>query len=716
MIKEVAISTVNDPRLTVDQALDVVVESFGGTRRDGQHQMSNAIEDSMTSGTHLLVQAGTGTGKSLGYIIPSILRAAYADRRSGNHRTVIATATIALQRQLVSSDLPKAMEALRDTLGVDVRFAVLKGRNNYVCLDKFNRDGSADVEEENLSLFEGNTSYLARQAKKLRQWVSSTATGDKDDFGDDIDPRLWRSMSVSGRECVGKNKCVWGEQCFAEAAREKAYESDIIVTNHTMLALDVIEQVPILPEHKIVVIDEAHELVDQTTKALSGELSAVMIERAAGLVRKFVPPATHELLLDAADELGKALENYDTNFAVTQIEEIVGTLKSVLTQVKDACKSVSAEVTMPSTDESDVAAAKQRAKVAISEIGTSAISLLGTDKDSVTWLDKTRTPTLHHAPLSVSSYLRDALFTQHTIVLTSATLQVGGSMDNTARAVGLIEEPKRLEFPDAEHVDDVAQRDFDINVAVSDQDDVPDSYSDDDPWGETNLSWVGLDVGSPFDYQQQAILYCATHLPAPMSDGISEQAFDELAELIDAAGGRSLCLFSSWRSVERAGEYLGVRFADQADRPLIIAKRGDATPALVEKFKANPRATLLGTRSFWQGIDVPGPTCTLVTIDRIPFPRPDEPVYSARSQRASEQGLNGFTAVSVPHAALLLAQGVGRLIRTTDDRGVVAILDSRLDQKPYGKTLRKTLPDMYYTTDKSSVIGALRRLDEQYSR
>ena len=690
--------------------------------------MSNAIDDSMKSGTHLLVQAGTGTGKSLGYIVPAILRAAYGDRRHGSHRTVIATATIALQRQLVSIDLPNAMKALRTSLGTDVQFAVLKGRNNYVCLDKFNRDAGADQDEENLSLFEESTSKLARQAKKLREWVGKTPTGDKDDFGDEIDGRLWRSLSVSGRECVGKNKCVWGEKCFAEAARDKAYDSDVIVTNHSMLALDVIEQVPILPEHRIVVIDEAHELVDQTTKALSGELSAVMIERAAGLIRKYVTPKTHELMLDAADEFGKALDNYEAQYAVTPIEEIVGTLKNVLIQVREACKVVGGEITMPSTDEPDVAAAKQRAKVAISEISSSATNLIGTDKDSVTWLDRSRTPTLHHAPLSVSSYLRDALFKDHTVVLTSATLQVGGSMDNTARAVGLIEEPKRAEFVDADHADDVVQvavdEVFSDDSAVdSDTNSDTDSNSidaiteddGDDPWAQRSVEWVGLDVGSPFDYTQQAILYCSAQLPPPMSDGVAEQAFDELADLIDAAGGRSLCLFSSWRSVERAGEYLSIRFADRTDRPLIIAKKGDPTAALVEKFKANPRATLLGTRSFWQGIDVPGPTCTLVTIDRIPFPRPDEPVYSARASRASAHGLNGFSAVTVPQAALLLAQGVGRLIRTTQDRGVVAILDSRLDQKSYGKTLRRSLPPMYYTTDKASVLASLKRLDELHS-
>ena len=707
-------------KVTVDQALDAVVESFGGIRREGQHQMANAINDSMRSRTHLLVQAGTGTGKSLGYIIPAILRARYVNRQQGAHRTVIATATIALQRQLVSVDLPKAMKALRTLLGSDVKFAVLKGRNNYVCLDKFHRDSSVEQDDESLSLFEESPSQLARAAKKLREWINRTETGDKDDYGDDIDARLWRSLSVSGRECIGRTKCVYGEDCFAEKARDKAYESDIVVTNHTMLALDVIEQVPILPEHKIVVIDEAHELVDQTTKALSGELSAVMVERAAGLVRKHVAPKIHELLLDTADELGKVLENYDTAFQVTQIEEIVGSLRNVLTELRDAVKTVNGEITMSSTDEGPEAAAKQRAKVALSEIYAACTNLLTTDRESVTWLDRTRTPMLHFAPLSVSGYLREALFAHQTVVLTSATLQVGGSMENTARSVGLIQEPRDAEFADAEHIYDVPSQSINEVDGVDEdsqkaEDNEADAWDAEDPWGEKRATWIGLDVGSPFDYPSQAILYCSSHLPEPNSGGVAEEAFDELAELIDAAGGRALCLFSSWRSVERAGEYLRVRFAGRDDRPLIVAKRGDPTSALVEKFKANPRATLLGTRAFWQGIDVPGPTCTLVTIDRIPFPTPDDPVFNARSKRANERGLNGFATVQIPRAALLLAQGVGRLIRTTDDRGVVAILDCRLDQKSYGKTLRKTLPPMYYTTDKASVLLALRRLDAQHS-
>ena len=201
-------------------------------------------------------------------------------------------------------------------------------------------------------------------------------------------------------------------------------------------------------------------------------------------------------------------------------------------------------------------------------------------------------------------------------------------------------------------------------------------------------------------------------MPAPSSSGVAEEALDELGDLIDAAGGRTLSLFSSWRGVERAEEYLTVRFKGRSDRPLIVARKGDSVSDLVRRFKETPESSLLGTVSLWQGIDVPGNTCTLVTIDRIPFPRPDDPVMAARSARVDESGGSGFRSVSLPRAALLLAQGVGRLIRSTEDRGVVAVLDSRLANSGYGGMLRKSLPNLWWTTDKDAVISALSRLDE----
>ena len=720
----------------IDDALDVVVSKLGGSKREGQHDMANAVAKAMDKHAHLLVQAGTGTGKSLGYLVPSIVRAAKGVSDDGDNRTIVATATLALQRQLIEEDLPAAVEALKDHVGTDVSFAVLKGRHNYVCLDKFNRDSNT-ADEEDMALFEVSTTKLGRQAKKLRAWVATTETGDRDDYTDDVDGRLWKSITVSGRECIGAAKCAWGQDCFAEKARATAQASDIVITNHALLVLDVIEGLPILPEHDTVVVDEAHELVDRTTNALAGSLDVRAVERAAGLARKYIGGATHDRLLEAADDLGRAFDSADTYGTVTRLEELTGSLHSAVSALRDVCKVANNEIGSSSTDEADVAAAKKRAKADISDLFNMSGNLLTADAYSVVWLDTTKTPILHYAPLSVATYLRDTLFGQTTVVMTSATLAVSGSMEAMAKQVGLTPDPRMDAMKPT--VDDIT--DYDEVDVATESSFIPKGEPELDPWGlpadgsqtsndqsagkRTNkyasdrkgkasgdaIEYTALDVGSPFDYARQGILYCAAHLPAPTTSGVAEEVLDELAELIDAAGGRTLSLFSSWRGVERAAEYLELRFRGRDDRPLIVAQRGDSVADLVRKFKAEPRATLLGTVSLWQGIDVPGNTCTLVTIDRIPFPRPDDPVMAARSARVDAAGGSGFNSISIPKAALLLAQGVGRLIRTTEDRGVVAVLDSRLATKGYGTTLRKSLPPLWYTNDKASVTNSLRNLD-----
>ncbi|MEI6404331.1 MAG: ATP-dependent DNA helicase [Actinomycetes bacterium] len=670
----------------VDEALNKVVLALGGSPREGQHSMANAVFDAMANAQHLIVQAGTGTGKSLGYLVPAIVRAATGVADDGHNRTVVATATLALQRQLIEEDLPMAIAALRGDLKKTVSFAVLKGRHNYVCLDKFNRDSHASQDDDtDMALFEVSNSRLGKQAKALRKWVAATDTGDRDDYPHDIDGRLWRSVTVSGRECVGAAKCAWGQDCFAEKARSTAHASDIVVTNHALLVLDVIEGLPILPLHDVVVIDEAHELVDKTTNALAGSLDVAAVERAAKLTRKYVQPSTHERLNDCAAILAQAFDNIDTFGTVTRIEEVVGTLHSALTDLRDVCKVALNEVSTSSQDDPQIAAAKKRGKAELQELANVCLLLLSNDELGVNWLNTERAPIIHHAPLTVAEFLRESLFEHTTVILTSATLSVAGKMDVVARSVGLTPDP----------------------AARHNQDGV------DEPSSVAPLKWTGLDVGSPFDYARQGILYCAAHLPAPSSTGVAQEALDELAELIEAAGGRTLSLFSSWRGVERAAEYLEVRFRGRDDRPLIVAQKGDSVSDLVRRFKQEPRSSLLGTVSLWQGIDVPGTTCTLVTIDRIPFPRPDDPVMSARSARIDAAGGSGFAAVQIPRAALLLAQGVGRLIRSTQDRGVVAILDSRLATKNYGSTLRNSLPALWYTIDKELVAASLRNLDAE---
>lgn len=650
----------------VIEALAQVVQAIGGSTREGQIDMAQAVDQAMADGEHLLVEAGTGTGKSLGYLVPAIMRATNGTE-AGKNRTVVATATLALQRQLVEHDLPRALSTLNPGFKRPVTFAVLKGRANYVCLEKFNRDATTAQDDGDQFLFDSPTSHLGKQAKKLREWIKRTESGDRDDFNEDLDGRLWRSVSVNGRECVGSAKCVYGDECFAENARQKALESDIVITNHALLAIDLVDGVPLLPTHDALVIDEAHELVDRTTSALAGSLDVRAIERATGMIRKFIDPNTHAKLLEVADDLGVALSAIEVTNDVTRLEKLPIPLHSILTAIRDVAKVALNEISSSSQDDGEQLAAKTRAKAGMAEIAQVAGDLLTVDGETVRWFDTSREPTLHHAPLSVAHFLAESLFSDHAVILTSATLEVAGSLDATARNVG---------------IDQVGQ-------------------------------WTGLNVGSPFDYQRQGILYCAAHLPRPDTSGISLEALDELGDLVDAAGGRTLSLFSSWRAVERAYEYLDARFRGRENRPLLCAVRGEPIGELVKRFRESPHSTLLGTVSLWQGIDVPGDSCILVTIDRIPFPRPDDPVMKARADEVDAHGGSGFASVSLPRAALLLAQGVGRLIRSDQDRGVVAVLDSRLATANYGAKLRQSLPPLWWSTDKAQVIGSLERLNEQ---
>jgi ATP-dependent DNA helicase DinG len=651
------------------------VAAVDGEHRDGQVEMAEAVAQTLAGGDHLLVQAGTGTGKSLAYLVPAMLHATSADRR-----VVVATATLALQHQLVSRDLPRVADALTPVLGRRPTYAVLKGRHNYLCLDRLGRT-PAEGDDEQSALFAAPTTALGRQAKKLREWAETTETGDRDDLPTSVDGRVWRSVSVSGRECVGAQKCPYGAECFAELARERAKESQVVVTNHAMLAIHTLDAVPVLPDHDAVVIDEGHELADRATQAVTSELSAGMVERAGQRSRRHVSEQVQELLSDATENLDAEL------LALAQtgggrILSVQGGLLAALVSVRDAVARAINDIS--SSENRDRAkadpedgATQQRAKGLLGEIHDVTELLLGLDDQRVAWLDagERRSPVLRVAPLSVAGLLRSELFDQTRVVVTSATLELGGSFVPVARSYGLPAEEE---------------------------------------------GWRGIDVGSPFDFSRQGILYVPARVAPPGRDGVSEAALDELADLIGAAGGRTLALFSSWRGVERAAEHLADALQDRlldrqivpTDVEVLVQKRGDPVADLVARFASEPRSVLLGTLSLWQGVDVPGDACTLVVIDRIPFPRPNEPLVQARAEAAEAAGGNGFTAVSVPRAALLLAQGCGRLIRSAQDRGVVAVLDPRLATARYGDFLRRSLPPFWYSTDGDAVRGALSRLDE----
>lgn len=651
---------------SVPELLAAAVAALGGSERDGQVRMAEAVARAFDSGEHLAVQAGTGTGKSLAYLVPAIARAVTDD-----HPVVVSTATIALQRQLVDRDLPRLADALEGVLSRRPTFALLKGRRNYLCLNKIHAGTEESDDAPQEELFEPFAAgALGRDVQRLTVWAQTTDSGDRDDLKPGVPERSWSQVSVSARGCVGAARCQFGIDCFAERARAVAAEADVVVTNHALLAIDAISETNVLPEHDLLVVDEAHELVDRVTSVATGELTAATLSVAVRRITRLVSPELVQRLDAAALTFGSAIHDGTPG----RMDHLDDELATYLAALRDAAGAVRSAIdTAPSDPKA--ASARKEAVAALSEIADTAARILTSfepaipERTDVVWLSHEDNrgsvrPVLRVAPLSVAGLLRDRLFARATTVLTSATLTVGGTFDAMAGA-----------------------------------------------WGLTlgsgpETRWRGLDVGSPFAHAKAGILYVAAHLPPPGRDGTGTDAqLDEVAELIAAAGGRTLGLFSSMRAARAAAEAMRGRL----DTP-VLCQGDDTTGALVEQFAADAETSLFGTLSLWQGVDVPGPSLSLVLIDRIPFPRPDDPLLTARQRAISARGGNGFMAVAANHAALLLAQGAGRLLRSVDDRGVVAVLDSRMATARYAGYLRASLPPFWATTDTGKVRLALQRL------
>jgi ATP-dependent DNA helicase DinG len=644
------------PELT--DLLHAAVTAVGGVERAGQVTMAQAVEAAVDDQSHLLVQAGTGTGKSLGYLVPALAH---------GERVVVATATLALQRQLVERDLPRTVDALKPLLRREPQYAMLKGRSNYLCLHRLHEGVPQDEEDGLFDPFEAAapSSKLGQDLLRLRDWADETETGDRDGLTPGVSDRAWSQVAVTSRECLGATKCAYGAECFAEAARERAKLADVVVTNHALLAIDAIEGAPVLPSHEVLIIDEAHELVSRVTGVATGELSPSSVNRAVKRASRLVNEKAADALLSAGEGFERIME-----LALPgRLEEIPEDLGYVLAALRDACRQVITALG-DTRDKSvqDEDAVRKQALASVEHVHEVAERLvLGSEYD-VVWCERHDRygASLRVAPLSVSGLLREKLFTERSVVLTSATLKLGGDFNGVAASLGLAPEGAEGE-------------------------DVP--------------VWKGVDVGSPFDYPRQGILYVARHLAQPGRDSSREDMLDELAELIEAAGGRTLGLFSSMRGAQAAAEAMRGRL----DHPVLL--QGEETLGeLIKNFAQDARTCLFGTLSLWQGVNVPGPSLQLVVIDRIPFPRPDDPVSAARTEAVGRSGGNGFMAVSASHAALLLAQGAGRLLRTMTDRGVVAVLDPRLMTARYGDFLRATLPPFWTTTDPALVRAALRRL------
>ena len=656
---------------SVLDVLDAAVRAMGGSPRQGQITMASEVARSVADGTHLLVQAGTGTGKSLGYLVPAMVHAV----ETGG-RVVVSTATLALQRQVLTKDAPLAADAVERVTGTRPEVTLLKGWQNYLCRHRL--AGGYPKDEDESALFgvgdaiaqpaagHGADAGLGEQVVRLREWAARTDTGDRDDLVPGVSQRAWAQVSVSRAECLGQS-CPLKAECFPELARAAASRADLVVTNHAMLGVVVAGNPGVLPDHQVLIVDEAHELADRVRSQGTIALSASAVARTAATARKHASVLVSEL-----EAAGQTLQLVLAELPDGRLEApLPAALHDALVVLGGAARQVASDVrdrarTLGRERSSEAAGGLAIARTAVGDL-VDALDRMTSDSVAqgrdVAWIERPRTgaepPRLLLAPIEVAGSVAGHLLNGRTSVMTSATLALGESFDPMARALGLT----------------LAEE-----------------------------TWKGIDVGSPFDYPRQGILYVAAHLPRPGA-GISEAALDEMLALVEASGGGMLGLFSSRRAAQEAAEVL----RGATDLP-VYAQGDDQLPTLVQAFADDEAACLVGTLSLWQGVDVPGRTCRLVVIDRIPFPRPDDPVAQARTDAVVAAGGNGFMSVAATHAALLLAQGAGRLIRRSQDRGVVAVLDSRLRTARYSGFLTRSMPALWPTTKPDVVRAALRRL------
>jgi ATP-dependent DNA helicase DinG len=619
----------------IDGALATVVAALpgGGEGRPGQVEMAEAVGAAVADGRHLVVRAGTGTGKSLAYLVPVLL---------SGRRVVVATATKALQDQLAGKDLP----FLARHLDVPFEAAVLKGRSNYACRQRLHEHvGGGDAQ---LSLTAELLPSTRDEVRRLARWAETSETGDQAELDWAPTTRAWQAVSVTAEECPGAARCPFGHQCFAEDARARAAAADVVVVNTHLYGMHVASGGAFLPEHEVVVFDEAHQLEDVISDTAGFAVGAGRFSALARTIGRVVADEALTARLGAAgDALAATLVAHHgrrLRSVPPAIADAIVAARARVDEVLAALRTITSEVV-------DVNQRKLRAQKAAGSLAVDLDAAVALPDSSVAWVGgPADDPRLEVAPIDVGPVLAANVWDRCTAVLTSATIPA-----NLPGRVGL-------------------------------------------PAG----SYEVLDVGSPFDYDAHAILYCAAHLPDPRRPEFEPATHEELVALIDAAGGRTLALFTSWRAMNAAvaalRDRLPYRILSQADLP---------KPALLKAFADDTEACLFATVGLFQGVDVPGATLSLVTIDRLPFPRPDDPLLDARRERA---GAGAFREVDLPRATTLLAQAAGRLIRTATDRGVVAVLDPRLAKAGYRWDVVRALPPMRRTRHREEAEKFLRSL------
>jgi ATP-dependent DNA helicase DinG len=696
---ETAGGSLAEARQAGDDAVEglakITAQMSGGEHRPEQQEMCRAVAEAVATRTHLVVQAGTGTGKSLAYLVPLALLGV---------KSVVATATKALQDQLAEKDLPQVAAGL----GVPLDCAVLKGRSNYICLQRVAEVGTGGIQpelDEPLEADRGESGSgsganggvdgrdrrdgrdggpsgptgssrpapegVVDQVRSLLAWSQTTKTGDRGDLAFEPSDRAWNMVSVGPRECPGRFNCPAGDRCFAEAARERASLADIVVVNTYLYGAHLASGRAVLPDHDAVVFDEAHQLEEVMTSSLGVEVTAGRFRTLAVAGRSLVEARDAEQL-EALAALGDRLQELiaervgervlDVPQARTaaargrpedrELEELLVRAADVARRVTDALRAGGAQGSLLGGQDGgldlDRSSRTTRAVTAATHLAEDLHRFQARSEGEVAWVDGTRrSPRLRLSPVDVGPALAALLWDDVTAVMTSATI------------------PPRL----VERV------------------------------GLAGFETEELDVGSPFDYRSHSLLYVARHLPDRRAAGAEEALHEELALLIEAAGGRTLALFTSRRATERAADALA------PELPYALLLQGDLPKGrLLEQFARDESSCLFATMGFWQGVDIPGPALSLVTLDRLPFPRPDDPLLQARRDRA---GGNAFSLVDLPRAATLLAQGAGRLIRSAEDRGVVAVLDPRLATASYRGVLLSTLPPMRRTVERDEVAAFL---------
>ncbi|MBM3828439.1 MAG: ATP-dependent DNA helicase [Actinobacteria bacterium] len=634
-------------RRTLRDAMEIATSALPAAEaRPGQRQMAAAVEQAIAEGRHLVVQAGTGTGKTIAYLVPAML---------AGKRTVVATATKALQDQLATKDLPFLVETLSDFLEHEVSWAVLKGRRNYVCrqriaevtgqvVGKDKRNDSPTLLD--LDEFSASTKH---EIDRIVTWAATSATGDFADLDFNPSERATSAVSVGSEECPGANRCPVGGSCFAEMARARAAEAEIIVVNTHLYGNHIASDGAVLPEHDVVIVDEAHGLEDIMSDTVGFSIGEGSFTYFAGAVRRILDDS--KLQREIADVglmlnevLAPNLGNRLSAPLPAGVAEVLAAGRRVVGSTLDGLRRIE-------TKDDDSNQRKLRAQMLATRLADTLDAALAIGSTFVPFVTgRPERPKLDIAPLDVAPILRQGIWSKHPSILTSATIPT-----NLPMRIGL---------------------------------------SADD----TDM----LDVESPFDYAENSMLYCSTSLPDPNSAQFSSQMHDELFHLISAAGGRTLALFTSYRAMDAAV----VEMRKRLD-VTILAQNEYQRGRLVRMFSDDETSCLFATASFFQGIDIPGRTLSLVTLDRIPFPRPDDPLLSARREALGDRA---FRDIDLPRAATLLAQATGRLIRNATDRGVVAVFDPRLGTKGYRREILAAMPPMRRSTTRSEVEDFLRHI------